>query len=64
MSNVIKINLINYFIQITKNNLKEKNEVLESTREELVICRSEIETLKIVPANELCKGNFKINYYI
>ncbi|XP_043664607.1 spindle pole body component 110-like [Vespula pensylvanica] len=44
-------------LEVTKNNLKEKNEVLESTREELVICRSEIETLKIVPANESCKGN-------
>ncbi|KAF7404674.1 hypothetical protein HZH66_003580 [Vespula vulgaris] len=44
-------------LEVTKNNLKERNEVLESTREELVICRSEIETLKIVPANESCKGN-------
>ncbi|XP_035738319.1 spindle pole body component 110-like [Vespa mandarinia] len=44
-------------LEVTKNNLKEKNEVLESIREELVICRSEIETLKIVPASESCKGN-------
>ncbi|KAL2715863.1 spindle pole body component 110-like [Vespula squamosa] len=44
-------------LEVTKSNLKEKNKVLESTREELIICRSEIETLKIVPANESCKGN-------
>ncbi|XP_043501860.1 protein Spindly [Polistes fuscatus] len=44
-------------LQETKHNLREKIEGLETVREELAICRSELETLKIVPASETCKGN-------
>ncbi|XP_015181949.1 PREDICTED: protein Spindly-like [Polistes dominula] len=44
-------------LQDTKNNLREKTEGLETVREELAICRSELETLRITPASETCKGN-------
>ncbi|KAI4499920.1 hypothetical protein M0802_004790 [Mischocyttarus mexicanus] len=44
-------------LQETKHNLREKTEGLETVREELAICRSELETLKVVPASETCKGN-------
>lgn len=47
--------------QITKEQLAEKVVVLEKTREELVENRIELESLKITPANDACKGKiFKI----
>lgn len=44
-------------LQVTKDNLREKNEILEDTREQLAICRTEIEALRTVPTSEICKGN-------
>ncbi|KAK2584254.1 hypothetical protein KPH14_006665 [Odynerus spinipes] len=44
-------------LQITKDNLRETNEILENKCEELALCRTEIETLKTVSPSESYKGN-------
>ncbi|KAK0174894.1 hypothetical protein PV327_010609 [Microctonus hyperodae] len=43
--------------QINKAQLAERNEILETTRDELNECRIELETVKHVPTNEMNKGN-------
>lgn len=51
--------------QVTKEQLTEKNIALEKTREELAENRMELESLKITPASDACKGKvlFKIFKY-
>ncbi|EFN79579.1 hypothetical protein EAI_01278 [Harpegnathos saltator] len=44
-------------LQVTKEQLAEKDMALENTREELAVSRIELESLKITPANDACKGN-------
>ncbi|XP_032674380.1 protein Spindly-like [Odontomachus brunneus] len=44
-------------LQVTKEQLAEKDIALENTRKELAMNRMELESLKITPANDVCKGN-------
>ncbi|XP_046419679.1 protein Spindly-like [Neodiprion fabricii] len=44
-------------LELKKADIKSLNEILETTKDELVICRSELESLKAVPASDSVKGN-------
>ncbi|XP_012228548.1 paramyosin [Linepithema humile] len=44
-------------LRVTKNQLEDKNEILESVREELAVCRMELASLKVTPASDTRKGN-------
>ncbi|XP_072765403.1 uncharacterized protein Spindly [Anoplolepis gracilipes] len=44
-------------LKIKAEQLVEKNEALENIREELVINRMELESLKVTPTSDICKGN-------
>ncbi|KAL6439517.1 hypothetical protein ACFW04_003966 [Cataglyphis niger] len=44
-------------LKIKSEQLMEKNEALENIREELAINRMELESLKVTPTSDTCKGN-------
>ncbi|EZA60955.1 hypothetical protein X777_08167 [Ooceraea biroi] len=44
-------------LKVTKEQLVEKSEALQNTREELAMNRLELESLKVTPASDTCKGN-------
>ncbi|XP_046740858.1 protein Spindly-like [Diprion similis] len=50
-------NEVGEILEMKKADIKSLNDILETTRDELVICRSELESLKSIPANDFVKGN-------
>lgn len=48
--------IVSYCSQEKKEDLRSVNGTLETTRDELVLCRSELEALKAVPASVTARG--------